>query len=338
VLTVPLILLLCGGQAEDTVPRADPNRTAYKEAADTCRDVERILVATPDAALEKLGPLFAESIDKGRFKLIERRIFIEEKSLEAKPYDFYPYHLRGRARLLAARKRKDEEARRLLIDAVTDLQISVSRGAVQSKEPLAEAQKELWENARAALSFAGWTASRSALVDQSLVALSGTDLAREASSWALDEIGRVEARLRDLRKEPLESETRKSESRLAAEWCPAVAAAFKGLVVSSTAGQVGALAASIRDSRGRFRLKIAVSPWATVTRLERNGEVLSLVDRDTPLVVPQELEIDDYKIELTSPKGRKDAKISANSLQPGKTYVLWGDMSGEKFQVADLSK
>ncbi|RPH38572.1 MAG: hypothetical protein EHM91_13700 [Planctomycetota bacterium] len=137
-LNVLLILLLYGGQADDTVPRADPNRTFYKDAAETCRDVERILVATPDAALEKLAPLFAESIDKGRFKLIERRIFIEEKSQESKPYDFYPYHLRGRARLLAARKRKDEEARRLLIDAVTDLQSSTARGAVQSKEPLAE--------------------------------------------------------------------------------------------------------------------------------------------------------------------------------------------------------
>ena len=333
-----LILLLCGSQAGDTVPRADPNRTAYKEAADTCRDVERILVATPDAALEKLAPLFAESIDKGRFKLIEQRIFIEEKSLESRPHDFYPYHLRGRARLLAARKRKDEEARRLLIDAVTDLQVSVARGAVQSKEPLAEAQKELWENARAALSYAGWTASRSSLAGPSLVALAGTDLAREASSWALNEIGRVEAALRELRKEPIESENRKSESRRAAEWCGAVAAAFKGLVVSSTAGRVGALAASIRDSRGRFRLKIAVNPWATVTRLERDSEVIDLVDRDTPLVVPQELEIDDYKIELTSPKARKTAPISAKSLEPGKTYVLWGDMSGDKFELAELPK
>ncbi|RPH38573.1 MAG: hypothetical protein EHM91_13705 [Planctomycetota bacterium] len=141
-----------------------------------------------------------------------------------------------------------------------------------------------------------------------------------------------------MRKEPIESETRKSESRLAADWCGAVAAAFKDLVVSASAARVGALAASIRDSRGRFRLKIAVSPWATVTRLERDGEVIDLVDRDTPLVVPQELEIDDYKIELTSPKGRKDARILANSLQPGRTYVLWGDMSGEKFQVAELPK
>jgi hypothetical protein len=338
VLHVLLILILCGGQADDTVLRADPNRTAYQAAVDLCSEVEKIVVATPDAALEKLAPLFAENIDKARFKLIERRIFIEAKSQESRPHDFYPYHLRGRARLLAARTRKDEQARRLLIDAVADLQISVARGAAQSKEPLAEAQKELWENARAALSYDGWTAGRSSLADPSLAALSGSDLSREASSWALKEIGRVESTLLELRKEPIESERRKSESRLAVGWCGAVAAAFKDTPVSTAAGRVGALAASIRDSRGRFRLKIAVNPWATVTRLERDGEVIELADRDTPLVVPQELEIDDYRIELTSPKGRKDATISAKSLEPGKTYVLWGDMSGDKFPLAELPK
>jgi hypothetical protein len=214
----------------------------------------------------------------------------------------------------------------------------VARGAAQSKEPLAEAQKELWENARAALSYDGWTAGRSSLADQALATLAGSDLSREASAWALKEIGRVEARLREVRKEPIESETRKSESRLAVGWCGAVAAAFKDIPVSTAATKVGALAASIRDSRGRFRLKIAVNPWATVTRLERDGEVIELADRDTPLVVPQELEIDDYRIELTSPKGRKNAVITAKHLEPGKTYVLWGDMSGDRFPLAELPK
>jgi hypothetical protein len=331
-----LILLVCGSQADDTVLRANPNRPAYKDAVDRCREVERILAASPEEALEKLAPVFAEGIDKGRIKLFERRIYIEEKSLEIIPHDFYPVHLRGRARLLVARKKKDEEARRLLIDAVADLQTSLAKGAAQSKEPLAEALKDLWENTRAALATAGWKADRAERVDQAVAALAATDLARQASSWATEELGRVETKLRELRKEPPESEQRRSESRLAAEWCEALAAAFKGQPVAAAATRVGALAGAIRDSRGRFRLKIAVSPWATVTRLERDGEVIELADRDTPLVVPQELEIDNYRIELTSPKGRKDAKISAKSLEPGKTYVLWGDMSGGKFDVAEL--
>jgi hypothetical protein len=148
----------------------------------------------------------------------------------------------------------------------------------------------------------------------------------------------VDSRLKELRKEPLESESRRAEARLAADWCAEVTAAFKSLHIAGAAGRVGALAASIRDSKGRFRLKIAVSPWATVTRLERDSEVVELTDRDTPLLVPQELEIDDYRIELTSPKGRKIARISAKSLKPGRTYVVWGDMSGEKFEVAELPK
>jgi hypothetical protein len=331
------LLLLLLVQADVIIARADPDRPAYKDAAEACKEVERILAASPETALEKLAPVFADGIEK-RFKHLERRIFLEEKAQELKPYDFYPFHLRGRARLLAARKKKDEEARRLLIDAVADLQNSLARGATQSKEPLAEARKELWDNARAALAFAGWKADRSALAEQALRALSGTDLAGEAGTWALEEIARVDSRLKELRKEPLESESRRAEARLAADWCAEVTAAFKSLHIAGAAGRVGALAASIRDSKGRFRLKIAVSPWATVTRLERDSEVVELTDRDTPLLVPQELEIDDYRIELTSPKGRKIARISAKSLKPGRTYVVWGDMSGEKFEVAELPK
>ena len=81
-----------------------------------------------------------------------------------------------------------------------------------------------------------------------------------------------------------------------------------------------------------------MAPWATVERLEREGEVIALADRDTPLLVPQELEIDDYSVQLANPKGRKTARISAKSLEPGRTYVLWGDMGEGKFDVAELSK
>jgi hypothetical protein len=128
------LLLLLLVQADVIIARADPDRPAYKDAAEACKEVERILAASPETALEKLAPVFADGIEK-RFKHLERRIFLEEKAQELKPYDFYPFHLRGRARLLAARKKKDEEARRLLIDAVADLQNSLARGATQSRSP-----------------------------------------------------------------------------------------------------------------------------------------------------------------------------------------------------------
>src|SRR5688572_30553963 len=106
-------MALQAAAADDTVRRSDPNRAAYQDAVDACREAEKLLGSAPEAALEKLAPVFADSIDKGRFIRIERRIYIETKSQESTPHDFYPYHVRGRARLLAARKRKDEEARRL---------------------------------------------------------------------------------------------------------------------------------------------------------------------------------------------------------------------------------
>jgi hypothetical protein len=66
--------------------------------------------------------------------------------------------------------------------------------------------------------------------------------------------------------------------------------------------------------------------------------VIELADRDTPLVVPQDLEIDEYTVELVHPNGRKKATIRAKSLQPGRTYVLWGDMKGDEFQVSELPR
>ncbi|HZE97348.1 MAG TPA: hypothetical protein VE981_10000 [Planctomycetota bacterium] len=360
---IPLVLVLaaCAAQAEDTVPRRHPNRSAYQEAVDACRDAEKL---APEAALDKLAPIFADGIEKGRFALVEQRITIEAKSQEFNPHDFYPYHLRGRARLQVARKFKDEEARRYLLDAAGDLQASLTRTKAhlhnllpegqgelrasltrvsgRSAELLTETQRELWENVRAALTYDGWKPGQAALADKSLTLLAGTELSKDAVEWTAGEIGRVDARLRALRKEPGDPDSRRPEARRAAEWCDTVTAALRGIPAFQSAlgdaGKAGSLAVSIRDSRGTFRLKIGVSPWATVRRLERGGEEIPLTDRDTPLLIPQELEIDDYSLELVHPNGRKNAHISANSLQPGRTYVLWGDMNGDKFEVSELPK
>lgn len=334
----PILLLFAAVvlQTDDTVRRSDPNRSFYLEAVDACKEAEKLLASSPEVALEKLATVF-DGIAAGRFMLIEQRIFIEVKAQEALPHDFFPYHLRGRAKLLAARKHKDEEARRLLIDAATDLQASVGRKADRSKEPLADAQNELWDNVRAALRYEGWTAERSSLSEPALALLGASDLSKQAGDWIVGEAGKVEAVLLDLRKKVADFDARRRIAGHAATWCEKIAASVKP-VPTFQASQAAvtrtlALAAAIRDSRGTFRLKIAVSPYAKVEKLERPGEVVDLADRDTPLVIPRDLEIDTYTVELVHPKGRKKAFIPANSLQPGRTYVLWGDMNGDEFKV-----
>ena len=334
---IQAVLFLAFAQApNDTVARNDPNRPAYQEAVDLCAEVEKLLEASPEVAQEKLAPVFA-NIEKGSITLIEQRIFIYNKAQEAGKHDFYPYHLRGRARLLVARKQKDEGARRLLIAAVADLRTSVDRKADRSREPLAGAHKELWENARAALTYAGWKPEGTRLVEQALALIAGSEHAKEASDWISEEAGKVEIHLRGLRKNIPDLEARRAPAGQAADWCERTAAQMKGIPAFEPAApaveKARVLAVAIRDSKGTFRLKIGVSPWAKVERLERPGEVLALADRDTPLLVPQELEIDTYTVELVHPKWRKNHVITAKSLEPGRTYVLWGDMSGGDLKV-----
>lgn len=336
-----LLLPLFPPQNDDTVRRLDQNRSFYQEAVEACKEAEKLLGSSPESALEKLTVVF-DGVTAGRFSLIEKRIFIEVKAQESIPHDFFPYHLRGRAKLLVARKHKDEEARRLLLDAAQDLQASVTRKADRSREPLTEAQKELWDNVRAALSQEGWTSERSALTEPALALLGASDLAKDADDWIGAEAGKVEARLLDLRKKVADFDARRRVAGHAALWAERILAAIKPLpafqAAQAATARTLALAIAIRDSRGTFRLRIAVTPFATVEKLERPGEVVDLADRDTPLVVPRDLEIDTYTVELVHPKGRKKAFIPANSLQPGRTYVLWGDMNGDEFKVELLKK
>jgi hypothetical protein len=328
------ILVLAFAQAaNDTVARNDLNRPAYNEAVDLCAQVEKILESSPEVALEKLAPVFL-SIEKGSITLIEQVIYIYNRPQEGNRHEFYPYHLRGRAQLLAARKQKDEGARRLLIAAVADLRTSVDRKADRSREPLASAQKELWENARAALTYReGWKPEGLRLVDQAL-ALIGD---KEASDWLSAEAGRVESHLLGLRKTIPDLEARRAPAGHAADWCERVAASIKSATAlkpsAAAIEKARLLAVAIRESKGTFHLKIGVSPYAKVERLERPGEAVVLADPHTPLLVPQELEIDTWTVELVHPKGRKNHTLPANSLEPGRTYVLWGDMTGGDLKV-----
>ena len=332
-----ILLLALAQAANDTVARNDSNRPAYQEAVDTCAEVEKILETAPEIALEKLTPVFLY-IEKGSITLIEKIIFIYNRPQEGSKHEFYPYHLRGRAQLLVARKQKDEAARRLLIAAVRDLRTSVERKADRSREPLASAHKELWENARAALTYhEGWKPEGARLVDQALALIGESPQSKEASDWLSEESGRVESHLLGLRKTLADLEARRAPAGQAVEWCERLAAFIRSVPAlkpsAAAIEKARTLAVSIRDSKGTFRLKIGVSPYAKVERLGRAGETIELADRDTPLLVPQELEIDTWTIELVHPKGRKNHTLPANSLEPGRTYVLWGDMSGGDLKV-----
>lgn len=330
-----LILALVQG---DTVARGDQNRQHYQESVDLFAEAEKLLEKSPEAAVEKLAPVF-EHIDKGHVTMFEQRIYIVNKAQEPTKYEFYPYHLRGRARLLAAQRRKDDEARRFLIEALADLR--TSRKADRGKD-LAIAHQDLWDNVRVALTYDGWKAGGTRLAE-AMALIADTDHSKEASTWLVDEIGRVDTHLRDLRKKIADLEARRAPAGRAADWCDTLAASIKALppfkAPLEAMAQTRALAASIRDSKGTFRLKIVVSPYAKVEHLKRQGEEIPLADRDTPLVIPQELEIDTYTIDLVHPsKGRKNILIEAKSFLPGRTYVLWGDMAGEKFPVTELPK
>jgi hypothetical protein len=333
-----LILALTQG---DTIDRLDPNKGAYQAAVDACAEVEKLLEAKPEAALEKLVPVFKD-IDKGIVKLVEQQINIAIRPQERTEYAFYPYHLRGRARLLAAGKRPEDEARRLLIDAVADLRTSVARKADRSTKFLASAEQELWDNVRTALAYDGGKAGAASLAE-ALALIAESPHASKASEWLAAEIGKVDVRVRGLRKTIPDLEARRAPASRAADWCDGVASSLKGLPAfkdpAAAIAATRALAVSIRDSRGTFRLKIGVVPWAKVEHLKRADEEIALDDRDTPLFIPHELEIDSYTVELVHPtKGRKNYRIEANSLLPGRTYVLWGDMAGDKFQVTELPK
>jgi len=331
-----LILALAQG---GTITRLDPNKGAYQESVDALAEAEKLLEKSPEMAVEKLSPVFGH-IERGHITKFEQLIVMETKAQETQKYEFYPYQLRGRARLLAAQKRKDDEARRFLVDAVADLRISVRKTDL-SKSPLATAHQELWDNVRAALTYEGWKAGGTQLA-QSMALIADTEHAPKASEWLGAEIGRVDAQVRELRK-TTDLEARRAPAGQAANWCDILAASLKDLTPFkaplAAIALTRALAVSIRDSKGTFRLKIIVSPWAKVEHLKRQDEEIGLNDRDTPLVIPQELEIDSYTVELFHPsKGRKKVPIDANPLQPGRTYVLWGDMAEGKFQVTELLK
>jgi predicted Ser/Thr protein kinase len=159
--------------------------------------------------------------------------------------------------------------------------------------------------------------------------------AREATDWfrAQIEIAENDGKAWPLR---LKSEwplLKESASRARA-WCDAASGAIQGVT-----GDLGALAprfAALRRSaestlayRGEFKLRIATMPHVVVKDLKRHGQSLPIKDRQSPLVL-ENLQIDDYEIELSHPTlPGVTLSLPASKLADGGTYTVVGDLRKE---------
>lgn len=327
-----VILAALVAPQEEVIPRTDPARAQYQEAVNLCRAALELLDRDPGAAAAKL----TELLDRhGQLPKIECRLrIIVFADDPGSAFAFYPYQARGRARLAMAASPKLTPGERAddVESAVHDFERSVERGASSSKPFLQDARRQWWSSLQpllvrdAALPARAAIRARTLLRDQA-----GDGLEREvkdALSWFSSQLGPVEAKIRSYARTNPGDRRRAQED---AAWCRAceqaletVPGAAEMLARFRTAGLQ---AAGIATYRGAFRLKISASPWAEVTRLVREGIEIPLPIRETPLVIPGELEIGDFEIELSHPRlGRRTRRILATELQEGKTFLLSGDL------------
>ncbi len=321
---MPYALLLAAALAtqEEVIRRTDPARAQYQEAVELCRSAEELIEKDPETAVARL----TELLDRfGTLPRIECRLRIKVFADDpGAAYAFFPYQFRGRARLATAKGAADR-----IEAAVRDFERSVERGAAASKPLLQSARLDWWTSLRPLLAREGWEPGRAGAAAKAkglLRDFAGDKQDRavaEAEAWIAAQLEPVEAAVRALRRaEPAD----RSRAAKDAAWLLAT----EGVVGGPLAERFRAAAdrASVVASyRGGFRLKISAGPWAEVTRFAREGKDLELPARETPLVVPGELEIGDYEVELAHPRlGRRTRRIAASELQEGKTYLLSGDL------------
>jgi hypothetical protein len=318
-----LALCLLLGLQEEVIQRSDPARSQYQEAVELCKAAEELLERDPEAAATKL----TELLDRfGQLPKIERRLRIKVFADDAgAPHAFFPYQLRGRARLAAAKDPDRIEA------AVRDFERSVERGAASSKPLLQSARAAWWASLRPQLARDGAGAGASDKARGLLRDLAqdgGETTLKDALSWYSDELRVVEERIVKLRRG--EAADRRQAAQDGA-WCRSSErvlenlAAAKDLLARIRVATVAA--GEIAGFRGSFRLKISAAPWAEVRRFAREGKEIPLPVRETPLMVAAELELGDYEIELAHPKlGSRTKRLAAKELEEGKTYLLSADL------------
>ncbi len=117
-------------------------------------------------------------------------------------------------------------------------------------------------------------------------------------------------------------------------WCDAASTVLQGIggdlaPLAPRLVAVRRAAEAVLAYRGEFKLRVAVAPFATVKELKRAGQSVPLKDRQTPLVL-DELEIDDYEIELSHPSlASVKVSLPASKLADGTTYTIVGDLRKE---------
>lgn len=352
-----LLLAVLAQDKPVIIDRLHPQKDRYDHARRTYEQALKLLDTDPDAALQKITEIHdrLDQPDRPGLQEFEKTLRFEDNSGDySPPLPFYPFQVRGRARLkLAALSKSVEERRRLLTDAAADFQKSVEKGVESSGTLLKETRAEIaklppplppaptaeelaaswskeWNALRPRLSYGSFAAEDSAVPVQA-ARLFGR-MAAEASprdqvdvaGWISLEVAGAKPRVKSLSRD---------EARRMVLWTETLAAALAGLepfkASRESLSQFRSEAVQIAEYRGSFTLKIGPSPYAEEVRVLREGREIVLPGRSTPLVLSR-LEIGDYTVELTHPgTGKRTVSIPAASLSEGRTYILHGKMAGE---------
>ncbi|HYE98243.1 MAG TPA: hypothetical protein VEJ18_04995, partial [Planctomycetota bacterium] len=87
--------------------------------------------------------------------------------------------------------------------------------------------------------------------------------------------------------------------------------------------------------RSRFRLQIAVHPYAELARVTRDGRELSPDVRHTPLVL--DLEAGEFEVELRHPRwGSRVFRFGDADVTDGRPYALSGDMETGRLALNEV--
>jgi hypothetical protein len=281
---------------------------------------------------EALDPLNTVLLTPSKVKEFECVLRIEQLAQDYKPFEFYPFQLRGRVHLAKGAR----SGRKHLWLAIDDLEASaVAHKCSESVPFLNEARKALWTSLRGALAFETWDAGQAGLEDELRNFLGRGGDPGPVASWISEQAAVAAGRLRLLRPDPEDSAGRQQAAR-AERWCALVekaAAGLRGLERADLA-RLRADAARIANFRGTFLLKVAAHPYARF-KLVREGT--GVAEEHTPWVVPQALEIGEFEATFDHPqwKGRKWS-FGRAQLGHGKTFILRGDMATGKFSLDEL--
>jgi len=301
-------LLLLTVQDTVHIGRLDDRKPLYKGLLDRYAEARAAADTRPEEAVRLLDGILAQVADGP----VECRIRLERFANDFEdPQDFFPLQLRGRTRLALA-EREAADRRALLRAALADLEASTAR-KLPSSEPLRrEALRRLWEHVRPGLAFDADPLDPEALV-----------LFRRApdEAWLRGQIAAAKAALAAPVGRP---EDRHPLARRVLAWTAAVGAE-----------ELRVPAEAALSRRSRFRLQIAVHPYAELARVTRDGRELSLDVRHTPLVL--DLEAGDFEAELRHPRwGSRAFRFGGADVADGRTYALSGDMETGRLALNEV--